>query len=163
MDLFFLSFLICLPNFFLGLMTMVSGYTPDTISSIIDSLCSNLKRTHAWKSQWQFHMYTELYRLFTHWHSFFSFSKNVSKKWKFLIIICFELQTFAGFHFPTYIILIHKLHLRLWGFIAEGRYIHFWGDTNNAKKIHIYVQRYLKSPSFFSEKIQYYYLYTTCM
>ena len=103
-------------------MTMVSGYTPDTISSIIDSLCSNLKRTHAWKSQWQFHMYTESYRLFAHWHSFFSFSKNVSKKWKFLIIICFELQTFAGFHFPTYIILIHKLHLRLWGFIAEGKY-----------------------------------------
>ena len=101
---------------------MVSGYTPDTISSIIDSLCSNLERTHAWKSQWQFHMYTESYRLFAHWHSFFSFSKNVSKKWKFLIIICFELQTFAGFHFPTYIILIHKLHLRLWGFIAEGMY-----------------------------------------
>ena len=116
-------------------MTMLAGYTPDTISSIIDSLI-NLERTHAWKSQWQFHMYTESYRLFAHWHSFFSFSKNVSKKWKFLIIICFELQTFAGFHFPTYIILIHKLHLRLWGFIAEGMYIHFWGDTNNAKKIH---------------------------
>ena len=49
------------------------------------SLYSNLKRTHAWKSQWQFHMYTESYRLFAHWHSFFSFSKNVSKKWKFLI------------------------------------------------------------------------------
>lgn len=144
-------------------MTMLAGYTPDTISSIIDSLCIVTWKEPMHENHSDNSTYTELYRLFAHWHSFFSFSKNVSKKWKFLIIICFELQTFAGFHFPTYIILIHKLHLRLWGFIAEGRYIHFWGDTNNAKKIHIYVQRYLKSPSFFSEKIQYYYLYTTCM
>ena len=124
-------------------MTMLAGYTPDTISSIIDSLCSNLERTHAWKSQWQFHMYTESYRLFAHWHSLFSFSKNVSKKWKFLIIICFELQTFAGFHFPTYIILIHKLHLRLWGFIAEGMYT-FLRRHNNAKKIHTICSTVLK-------------------
>ena len=81
---FFLSWSASL-TFFRILMTMLAGYTPDTISSIIDSLCSNLERTHAWKSQWQFHMYTESYRLFAHWHSFFSFSKNVSKKWKFLI------------------------------------------------------------------------------
>ena len=130
---------------------MVSGYTPDTISSIIDSLCSNLKRTHAWKSQWQFHMYTELYRLFTHWHSFFSFSKNVSKKWKFLIIICFELQTFAGFHFPTYIILIHKLHLRLWGFIAEGMHTFLRRHKQRQEDI---CSTVLKNSSFFSEKIQ---------
>ena len=70
------------------------------------SLYSNLKRTHAWKSQWQFHMYTESFTGYSHIDIVFSsFPKNVSKQWKFLIIICFELQTFAGFHFPTYIII----------------------------------------------------------
>ena len=119
------------------------------------SLYSNLKRTHAWKSQWQFHMYTESFTGYSHIDIVFSLSqKTFLKSGNFLsIIICFELQTFAGFHFPTYIILIHKLHLRLW-----VSCIHFWGDTNNAKMIQIYVQRYLKSPSFFSEKIQHYYL-----
>ena len=89
-------------------MTMLAGYTPDTISSIIDSLCSNLERTHAWKVTG-----------YSHIDIVFSLSqKTFLKSGNFLsIIIGFELQTFAGFHFPTYIILIHKLHLRLWGFM----------------------------------------------
>ena len=94
---------------------MVAGYTPDTISSIIDSLCIVTWKEPMHENHSDNSICIQRVTGYSHIDIVFSLSqKTFLKSGNFLsIIICFELQTFAGFHFPTYSIIYISC---IWGF-----------------------------------------------